>query len=986
MTLPQISLPPEAVLGAFSTLVEGISLISKTALWKKAQRWRGKELQQLKLRSALDAALAETSAAHPFLEVSLFDEHFLQSTATRLITSSLGAKSIASMRANLLSAWTSELGATLAPEHEREMLAAVDDFLHSLEGELLKCEEFRPLLIGNYQRVSASALGNIETGVSKIADIVTRWEAQRSRLSPGSPVGHVEVYDDWLLPVPSNLLGRSAELDWVLERCRSHADDGCVLALHGIAGVGKTSIAGTVVRRLRAENVFDDGITVVVCQRMTTPASVLNEVLDRFQFQVAPNESSDYYKVAEAVVRHLRPKKALIVLDNVEPQLAIAEVLRPLQAAGLCVLVTSRHAVSSAIVSPNNCLSVRPLLLEDAVRLFKEHLSGGGGRVVAHADQLAITQIVEHLARHTLAVKLAAAYATVANRDLQELAEELSYPQRALALPEGETPDAVRLVFTTSLEQLPSPAITLFGDLAIFASDVFGRNAALAIARRVDPSTPEMLLDLLVRWALLEAFTNEQMPRGSDRERLRLHPLLRALAEADLGTRPEADRDESQRRLAVHYIMLLERTDAMPTIADLFASLAPDELNIRGSLEWAHAHHDNAGVAALTLGLQPYWLYVWHQTDSLRYLSWGIDAARQQAEQTGLDSDERILAILETYRGEALVRSGRVGDAILELTSTLASRESLSDMMGTGFTLGTLGRALAADRRLDEAMDCFVRAQAIFEKLHMSQEIGSALFEQAKVMQELGTPKETIRYCTLALGELEKGAERVAIGAVLGVMANAQLELGNHREAEETASRALAILREAHVEREQAVVLHTLGRAAYIRGDLDKAENYYNECARIRRDFEDVLNESALLLGLGQVDYARGRLVSAYRLYQQALELSKKFGDRREEGVITFELALVAEEMGDADFAEALHRQSLNTAIEVGQATDVADSYVGLGNLLARKGKRSEAADMLDRAASIYSDLGMQGKARTVAHQQQRIKIAMQGGGVDEES
>jgi hypothetical protein len=40
---------------------------------------------------------------------------------------------------------------------------------------------------------------------------------------------------------------------------------------------------------------------------------------------------------------------------------------------------------------------------------------------------------------------------------------------------------------------------------------------------------------------------------------------------------------------------------------------------------------------------------------------------------------------------------------------------------------------------------------------------------------------------------------------------------------------------------------------------------------------------------------------------------------------------------------------------------------MALGELLARKGKRGEAVAMLERAATIYSDLAMQGKARNAS-------------------
>ena len=86
----------------------------------------------------------------------------------------------------------------------------------------------------------------------------------------------------------------------------------------------------------------------------------------------------------------------------------------------------------------------------------------------------------------------------------------------------------------------------------------------------------------------------------------------------------------------------------------------PDELNIRGSIAWAHTHGQDDLTSTLCLGMEPYWLYAWHISDSLTCISYGLEAARRQVQMAGSAEDKWILASLESFRGEALVRSGRV--------------------------------------------------------------------------------------------------------------------------------------------------------------------------------------------------------------------------------------------------------------------------------------------------------------------------------------
>jgi hypothetical protein len=152
--------------------------------------------------------------------------------------------------------------------------------------------------------------------------------------------------------------------------------------------------------------------------------------------------------------------------------------------------------------------------------------------------------IVTALGQHTLAVKLAGAYASSERRDLEALARELAHPAQGLALPgDDETPEEVRRSFALSLETLPLDARRLFAGLAAFSTPECRRQAMLALGRRLGQAHPERSVLLLLVRALVEGSTNEDLLAESDRERLRLHPLLRALAEDLYRAWPMAEQD-----------------------------------------------------------------------------------------------------------------------------------------------------------------------------------------------------------------------------------------------------------------------------------------------------------------------------------------------------------------------------------------------------------------------------------------------------------
>src|SRR5262249_30495648 len=153
------------------------------------------------------------------------------------------------------------------------------------------------------------------------------------------------------------------------------------------------------------------------------------------------------------------------------------------------------------------------------------------------------------------------------------------------------------------------------------------RQAALALGSGLGLPAPEASVYLLVLRALLRASTDDAMPDKSDRERLRMHPLLRAFAANEISRWSEDERPNAYRVITQYYAEYLR---AVPSPA-----LAMDEENVIAALEWAHSTGEPDLVAALCDGMGVFWRVRWHTAASLRYLPLGAEAAEAIAARTG---------------------------------------------------------------------------------------------------------------------------------------------------------------------------------------------------------------------------------------------------------------------------------------------------------------------------------------------------------------
>jgi hypothetical protein len=223
-------------------------------------------------------------------------------------------------------------------------------------------------------------------------------------------------FDEALLPAPDHFVGRAADLEWVLERLRTGRTT-AITALGGMGGIGKTALAAVAVRLLRAEGRFQDGIAVVLCQKRKDATSVLQDVLARFDPQRKVPETTSQVGLLETAQRLLAGKNALVVLDNVEPELAIEQVIQPLRSVGTTLLLTARQTLPSIIIPVEASYSLNLLATEEALEVLARALGNSSVDQLGPPERAGAEQIVIALERHTLAVKLAGAYVAHAMRN-----------------------------------------------------------------------------------------------------------------------------------------------------------------------------------------------------------------------------------------------------------------------------------------------------------------------------------------------------------------------------------------------------------------------------------------------------------------------------------------------------------------------------------------------------------------------------------------
>jgi predicted ATPase/DNA-binding SARP family transcriptional activator len=200
----------------------------------------------------------------------------------------------------------------------------------------------------------------------------------------------------------SDLVGRESDIESVMELMAGSS----LVTLTGVGGCGKTRLAIEIAHQIAPE--YPDGAYFVDLTRISDDDAVASAAIGAIGLEIrSASETGE-------LISFLRPRKALLVLDNCEHVLnGVADVVDVLleQCPELTVLATSREAISVSGEIPWRVPSLDASGSDSsAVRLFINRAQEADGSFQIHDDEVPqVIEICERLDGIPLAIELAAA-------------------------------------------------------------------------------------------------------------------------------------------------------------------------------------------------------------------------------------------------------------------------------------------------------------------------------------------------------------------------------------------------------------------------------------------------------------------------------------------------------------------------------------------------------------------------------------------------
>jgi predicted ATPase len=680
------------------------------------------------------------------------------------------------------------------------------------------------------------------------------------------------------LPVqPTPFIGRERELAEVLAHARR--DDVRLLTLTGAGGSGKTRLA----LQTAAELVDDhrDGVWFVSLASLADPQLLLATIARSMGLR---ETGSDTW--AQSLAAHLRDKRLLLVVDNLEHLLPDVSPLigRLLAAAPLIrMIVTSREPVR---VAAEHEFPVSPLTADEAVTLFAERARAVVPSFVLTAENRATVEaICARLDRLPLAIELAVAW--IRALPVEKLLTRLEQRLPLLTSGARDAPERQRTLRATIAWS--------FGLLTEVEQQVFSRLAVFAGGCTIDAAETVCDTELHVLAALVDKNLLRLDASGDGEPRYVMLETIREFAAERLTVRDDAASVEA--RHAEHFRDLSEQAEPELKGKNQRRWLARLELehdNLRTALRWALSHGRPELALRMSAALWLFWYMHGHVSEARQWLTQALAAAP---------------SVPSAARAKALD--------------------------GAGYLTGEQGEGEAARRLMEESLTCARDVDSSSDIAIVAAHLCAYLPDE-----DIGRAEALGHEAVALAGQV---GDRYTQAVALNNLGETARIRGDNALATTLYEDSYRIRRELGDASRLALSLSNLGEMALFAGDQQRARKLLTEALAIARGIGDKRHITIALGNLGFVELAQGHLDDAGRLFDDSLRLVQELGNRLYAHVCFFGLAAIAAARCQTERAARLAGSAEREKARVGSSPSVIDAHIHDAHLAAARHTGDEA-------------------------------------------
>jgi tetratricopeptide (TPR) repeat protein len=258
----------------------------------------------------------------------------------------------------------------------------------------------------------------------------------------------------------------------------------------------------------------------------------------------------------------------------------------------------------------------------------------------------------------------------------------------------------------------------------------------------------------------------------------------------------------------------------------------------------------------------------------------------------------------------------------------------------------------------DAALEWYRKSLAIKEQLGDRQGIATSYHQLGRVAGQRGDYDAALDWYRKSLAIAEQLGDRRGMAASYHQLGRVAENRGDYDAALDWYRKSLAIAEQLGARQGMAASYHQLGRVAEQRGDYDTALDWYRKSLAIEEQLGNRQGMANSYGQLGNIAYLQGDYDGALDRYRKALAVFEQLGDRAGMANTYHQLGMVAQDRGDYDAALDWYRKSLAIKEQLGDRAGMANTYHQLGMVAQDRGDYDAAFDWYRKSLVIAEQLG----------------------------
>ena len=325
-------------------------------------------------------------------------------------------------------------------------------------------------------------------------------------------------------------------------------------------------------------------------------------------------------------------------------------------------------------------------------------------------------------------------------------------------------------------------------------------------------------------------------------------------------------------------------------------------------------------------------------------------------------SDKRDKALHYLQRAGQKALAGYANEAAISYFNEALTVAEELDNVKVQYSLLT-GRERAFDRlgnRIAQTQDLAqMRIRAKVEQ-NVEHQLETSS-RQLQLHTNLGQYNQAIHIAKEALALAREHHQSVWEARILTNLGITGWRQGDYKKARQSFLEALQIKHIADNRQSQATGLNYLGLIHTQLAEYEQARQDYQQALELYRQVGDRAGEAGCANNLGLLETSLGRYQEAHQYYDQALSICHAIGDRLREGISLNTLGQVETILGNYDRAEELLNRSLTIRQAIGDRRGEAFGLYDLGHLYLAQDQLDSAIQHFQQASELRHNLGETG-------------------------